>query len=136
MTHVVDTSVILKWVVHEDDSALARAWAGTALTAPDLIEAELANALWKKVRRGEIDPRQALRAFLEAPEALVIVPALPLLEQALPMAFGLNHPVCDCVFLALADRLQLRLLTADKRLVKACAGTRFQNMLRPLHEEI
>ena len=131
MTHVIDTSVVLKWVVKEDGSAAARAWVGKALTAPDLIKVELANALWKKVLRREIEPRQALRAFLEAPEGVTMVPTLPLMERALPMAFELVHPVYDCVFLALADQLQVRLLTADKRLQKACAGTRFESLLQP-----
>jgi predicted nucleic acid-binding protein len=135
VSHVVDTSVVLKWVVREDDSEVARAWAGTPLAAPDLVRAELANALWKKVRREEIQPGQARRAFPRALEAVTLVSALPLIERALAVAIELSHPVYDCVFLTLAESLEVRLLTADRRLIQACANTRFSHLLRHLEEQ-
>ena len=134
MTHVVDTSVVLKWVVAEEDSDLALTWVGTPLAAPDLIEAELANALWKKVRGEEIEPEQAMRALGETSGALALMPAAPLAERALAMALELSHPVYDCFFLALASNLEVQILTADKRLVRACAGTRYRQLVRPLQE--
>lgn len=134
MSHVVDTSVALKWVVREDDSDVALLWVGTPLAAPDLVRAEFANALWKKVRRKEIQPGQARRAFPRALEAVTLVPASPLIERALAIAIELSHPVYDCVYLALAESLDVRLLTADGRLAQACADTRFGHLLRRLGE--
>ena len=58
---VVDASVAIKWLVEEDDSdkvtALARFWAdeGTRLAAPYLMPFEVANALHRRVTRGELE---------------------------------------------------------------------------------
>ena len=59
-TFVVDASVAIKWVVAEDDSAQALALRkNSRLIAPDLLVAECANILWKKVQRGEIESQGA-----------------------------------------------------------------------------
>jgi predicted nucleic acid-binding protein len=56
MTYVVDSSVAVKWVVPEVLSDEAdRILAGDdPLIAPDLLQVEAANALWKKAARKEI----------------------------------------------------------------------------------
>jgi predicted nucleic acid-binding protein len=53
---VVDASVAIKWYVPEihADAAVRILEGDFVLCAPDLIGAELANAIWKKVRRAEI----------------------------------------------------------------------------------
>jgi predicted nucleic acid-binding protein len=58
---VVDASVATKWLVPEDDSELADALVtGTAwLHAPACLVMEVANALWLKMRRGDLDDAQA-----------------------------------------------------------------------------
>ena len=63
---VVDASVATKWVVPEDDSELAEMLlTSTArLHAPAFLAMEVANALWLKMRRGELDDAKA-RASLE-----------------------------------------------------------------------
>lgn len=132
MSHVIDTSVVLKWVVAEAGSEEAGAWAGTPLLAPDWIRAELGNALWKKVMRREIGTEQALRALDACLPPLSLVPAMPLVPAALALAVELAHPMYDCLFLALAVERDLRLLTADTRLSRACAGTRYADMVLPL----
>ena len=58
---VVDASVAVKWLVAEDDSDAAEG----LLTADDdlhalrLMASEIANALWRKTRTGEIEPGHA-----------------------------------------------------------------------------
>lgn len=134
MTHVVDTSVLLKWVVAEEDSAVALQWVGRPLVAPDLYRLELANAFWKKILRGEMTEAQASRGLGEVDDGLVAFPSGPLVERALSLAVELGHPVYDCVFLALAQSLSVQLLTADRRLWRACAGTRLGAVIQPLQE--
>ena len=51
---VVDATVAIKWVVGEADSERAASVRGRRLFAPDLLVAECANALWKKVVRREL----------------------------------------------------------------------------------
>ena len=125
MSHIVDTSVVLKWVVQEAGSDAARSWVGTSLAAPDFIRAELANALWKKVRIGEIEPHQASRGLRDGLEPVSLVPTMPLVERALPLAISLPHPVYDCIFLTLAESLDMPLLTSDKKLWARTRRTSF-----------
>lgn len=127
MSHIVDTSVVLKWVVREAGSDAARSWVGTPLAAPDLIRAELANALWKKVRIGEIESHHALRGLGHALEPVSLFPTMPLIERALPLAITLAHPVYDCIFLTLAESLHMPLLTADKRFWTRTRRTSFSD---------
>lgn len=58
---VVDASVAFKWFVAETGSAEARALLGMGapLEAPELLLAEVANAVWKMERRGCVMTRQA-----------------------------------------------------------------------------
>jgi predicted nucleic acid-binding protein len=53
---VVDASVALKWLLPEPDSALAERVASSddPLIAPTLVVAEACNAVWKRLRRGEV----------------------------------------------------------------------------------
>ena len=61
MRLVVDASVAVKWLVAEDGSDAARALAagGDDLHAPRLMASEVANALWRKARLGEIERSDA-----------------------------------------------------------------------------
>lgn len=67
---VVDASLAVKWLVLESDSeqayVLASSWAqtGTQLVAPYLMPVEVANALRRRVIRGEVTPEDA-RDLLE-----------------------------------------------------------------------
>jgi predicted nucleic acid-binding protein len=44
----------------------------------------------------------------------------------------LRHPVYDCFYLALAEREDATLVTADRRLIGRLAGSRWEAMCRPL----
>lgn len=130
---IVDTSVALKWYVEEPGSDRAAELIGSLLGAPDLILAEVANGLWKKARNKEIKPDQARAAMPELRATVrLLVPSSTLVERALQLALDLTHPVYDCFFLALAERMEAPVITADKRLIAACRGTEFEAWLRLL----
>jgi predicted nucleic acid-binding protein len=117
---VVDASVAVKWVVNESGSDRARLLSQTKLEAPDLLRIECANILWKKVRIRDLSRQQAstgLQLLLQAPVSLV--ESRRLLDSALGLSLDLHHPVYDCVYIALAIRLGVPLITADERLVSA-----------------
>ena len=62
-TLVVDASIALKWVVEEDTTSEALALRQKAkLIAPELLVAECANILWKKIQRRELLKEEALLA--------------------------------------------------------------------------
>ena len=132
MTLVVDTSVVLKFYVEEPESERAEALVGGELVAPDWILAEAANALWKKVVKGEITREHALGVFPQLSKTVALVPAAELAEPALEAALELRHPVYDALFLVLAEDLNADLVTADLRLIDACRGTGFESRIRRL----
>jgi len=127
MTVVVDASVAVKWVIPEELSDKAEAVRSRAerLLAPDLLLAEAANALWKKMVRREITAREASQALqLVMTAGLDLRPSGPLLDQALRLARRLGHPVYDCIYVALAQAEGATLITADRRLLSRLAKVR------------
>ena len=56
---VIDASIAIKWVVEEEGTTAALALRQQAkLIAPELLVAECANILWKKVLRGELSRKK------------------------------------------------------------------------------
>ncbi len=117
---VVDASVAVKWVVRETDSDRARLLSQATLEAPDLLPVECANILWKKVQLGDLRPGEAAERWELLRRAPVYLTASgELLPSALRIALDLKHPVYDCLYLALALRREIPLVTADRRLLTA-----------------
>lgn len=116
---VVDASVAVKWVVAEEGTTEAVSLlTGHNLAAPDLLTAECANILWKKVARSELAPDEAmLAARLLQRSDVELYPMRSLLEPATQLAIDLGHPAYDCIYLALAVGNGWQFVTADKRLI-------------------
>jgi len=127
---IVDASVAIKWVIGENDSEAAIALVGREiLIAPDLIASEVANGVWNKWRKGEI--AGVPDTFRNFAALLRIEPSAPLAFRAAKIAIELNHPAYDCVYLALAERLDDRIITADQRFILKCAGTSYAARVVP-----
>lgn len=131
---VVDASVVVDWVAPDSDPAgPARAWLGQlrdaeeTLSAPRLVVEEVANALLTGVRRGRWNGEAADTSF----ELLRRLPVrLADSSGDLDRAWELSrrydeHPVYDMVYVALAERLGERLVTADQRLVRRATSLSF-----------
>jgi len=119
-TFVIDASIAVKWVVEEEGTENALALRGrTKLIAPELLTAECANILWKKVQRGELTEDEALFAarLLQASD-IELLPTRALLEPATRLAIELNHPAYDCIYIALAIEHDFQFVTADARLLR------------------
>jgi predicted nucleic acid-binding protein len=124
---VVDASLALKWVLEEayTDAAevLLLEWqhAGIRRKAPDLLGFEVANALHRRVVRGEItldQARQLLTTLLDLGPELVSGPSLHV--RALELAHQFGRPASyDAHYLALAESLGGELWTVDERLWNA-----------------
>ena len=116
---VIDASIAIKWVVEEDGTAEALALLGTnRLIAPDLLVAECANVLWKKVRRRELSAAEALfAARLLQTSRIELLPTRALLEMGTRLAVELDHPAYDCLYLALAIANGCRFVTADAQFI-------------------
>lgn len=115
MTLVVDASVAVLWTLAQRDSDKAAALRGQGnLIAPSLIVAEIGNALWKAVRRGDLPAREARTGLdLALGPLSALVPLEELHERALELSLELDHPVYDCFYLALAERERAPLVCAD-----------------------
>ena len=121
-SRVIDASVAIKWVVEEEGTEAALALRGRRLLAPDLLNAECGNILWRKVRLGQFSPQEAfLAGRLLANADIEFFPARGLMETALEIAIMLDHPVYDCLYLALAEAQSVNFVTADKRLLQAAS---------------
>lgn len=116
---VIDASVAIKWVVTEDGTAEAVSLlSAVPLSAPDLLVAECADILWKKVRRSELIAEEAMLAARILQRAdIELHPMRGLLEPAAQLAIDIDHPAYDCVYLALAMANGWRFVTADTRLI-------------------
>lgn len=131
---VTDTSVVVKLFAAEEGSDLARKLltSGEEFAAPDLLMLEVANALMTKVRRSELLEIHAERSLTSVPDVMALLyPSVELLEEAWLLAFQLRHAVYDCVFLALALRLEVKLVTADLKFL-AKTRVRFVDVVEPL----
>lgn len=132
MTCVVDASVACKWFFDEplSDEALVLAASHQTLLAPDLIVAECASVAWRRMRDGQVPLEQA-EAFLKALPAWFerLVPSELLHETALRIARKLNHPVYDCMYIALAAHFGSKLVTTDSALARRVRGTLWEDLV-------
>jgi predicted nucleic acid-binding protein len=125
-TAVIDASIAVKWVIEEEgtpQSLVLRRHA--TLMAPELLAAECANILWKKVRLNELSRDEALLGarLLQAAE-IELVPTRALLEAATHIAIELDHPAYDCLYLALAIEKDCPFVTADERFARKLGASR------------
>ena len=117
-TLVVDASVAIKWVVDEVGTDRALNVRAFGLIAPQLIVAECANILWRKVARRELTRDEAILAMkLLEQSGVALVSMRGLGDAALALAIDLGHPAYDFADLALALQRGLRFVTADRRLL-------------------
>lgn len=126
---VVDTSVAIKWVIEEEGSDTAELLQDADMVAPALFRVEAANVLRTLAVREAISARQALDlyAFLQGSPVTIIDADEALEHRALELALELRHPVYDCVYLAVGERMDRTLVTADRRFLDALASTPYSS---------
>lgn len=117
---VVDASVVAVALVDDGadgDAARARL-RGEHLAAPALLDLEVASVWRGRVRGGHLEPARA-RSALDDLQALAIerVGHAALLERCWEL--GDNLTVYDAAYVALAEALDVPLVTADRRLAGA-----------------
>jgi predicted nucleic acid-binding protein len=124
-TFVVDASVVIKWFVPEvhGDAARRLLEYSHQYVAPDLLFAETANAIWKRVRHGELSSRHAQRLVTDLGRVAVeTVSCRALAADAHALATRIGRTVYDAMYLTLAVRLETRMITADERLARSLAA--------------
>lgn len=126
MTYVLDANVAIKWALFESDRDLvlqvrdAYRSGSIHLIAPDHFAIEVAHVLTKAQRQGIILPnevRPLLGAIFECqPDYFT---STSLLSRAVEIATEARIGVYDCLYVALAEREDCDLVTADERLKRA-----------------
>ncbi len=132
---VVDSSVAVKWFLPEPYSAEARRILGEyqrgalSFIAPDLINAEDGNIVWKKHTLQGLDAADA-QAVLSSFRALQLtfIPTADLLGDAYELAVKYRRTVYDALYLAASTRAACPFVTADERLANA-VGPSFANLV-------
>jgi len=131
---IVDASVAAKWLLPTAGEGLVdqanhlmalHVRRDLQLLAPDLLEAEIGNVLWKGVRRNRItepEAQNSLRRFTAL--GIQVLPTSDLMGQALQIALACGRSFYDSLYVALAVATKTELITADERLVNAL-GSRF-----------
>ena len=134
MSWVVDASVACKWFFAEELSDAARGLAESeTLVAPDLVLVECANVAWRRVLAASVPLAQAEALVAALPRWFdTLTPSAELHEQAFHIAHTLRHPVYDCVYLGLAEREDMRLVTADEAFVSRVRESRWSHLVESL----
>ena len=137
MKAVVDTNVIAYYLLNTPQFAaeVRSFWhAADEVLAPALWEAELANVLWMAVRSGVLSGAEAAaRLALAGRLGVHSVPSRTLWHGALLRAVQSGIPVYDTLFVELADREGLPLVTFEAKMARAYPQVcrRPQALLKP-----
>ena len=119
-TYVLDTSVAVAWYLPERFAGAARKWQRqllenrVRLLVPALHFWEIGNVLCTYVRRAELDAALAQEVYalhLDAPLEVVE----PERGDVLATALEMDATMYDAVFIALARRHGIPLLTAERK---------------------
>ena len=117
---VLDTSVILKWFVDEEDSVQAlrirdEFYNGNReIIVPDLLLFEVSNALRYNPSFTVEEIKEAMRTIFDV-GIEIITPTYSLLASAIELAKKLDVTCYDAVYLALAADLDFDFITADEK---------------------
>jgi predicted nucleic acid-binding protein len=115
---IVDASVASHWFADTEFSRAADPFRWFEnLAAPEFLLLETANVLYKCARKGDIAAEKCVESIeiLRKSMAELIADA-SLLDKAITMALEQQHPVYDCLYLALALERREPLATADRRM--------------------
>jgi predicted nucleic acid-binding protein len=117
---VVDASVLVTALADDGgDGDLARSrLIGEQLAAPELIDLEVMSGLRRLTAAGRLPARRTSLALADLMDlAIRRAPHLPLLRRCWELRASLT--VYDAAYIALAEAMEVVLLTADERLARA-----------------
>jgi predicted nucleic acid-binding protein len=115
---VVDASVAIKWFIPEiySEAAVQARRLHQRLHVPAFLSLELGNVIAKKIRRGELtreDGKTVLKELRHLP--LQRHADERLFPAAYELALDTRQSLYDCLYLALAEAVDGRLITADRK---------------------
>ena len=123
---VIDASVVVSVLADTEharwaETQLSTGGAGRSLWAPHLIDAEIGQALRRRVAAGRLGEDRAGGALLDfARMPLRRIDHVGLLHRAWDLRH--NFSFYDGLYVALAEQLDMPLITLDNRLAKAAGA--------------
>lgn len=125
MKLVIDESVATKWYVRKAGMAKALRLrldyhtGRHALLAPDTLFIDCTNLLIQAERSGTLGPGEASDGITDLISAgITLHPSEALLQRAAEIAFTARLTASAGLYIALAEREQCQLLTADAKMVR------------------
>ena len=114
---VIDSSALIKYFSREEGWEKVEEHILEGATTLDLAIKEVANALWRKILKEEMETHQAkeiLEDLIKA-QAIKIIPQNTLIAEALELAIKHHTPIYDTLFITLAKKLKTTLITSDTK---------------------
>ena len=123
---VIDASTITKFVLKEEGWEEVAEYLRDGTSSVDHIVKESVNAIWMRFRRGEMsltDARITIEALKEILDKAVRVEGeLPYLDEAVNISFSQGVTIYDSLYIAMAKKKGLQLVTADEIQANAAAA--------------
>jgi predicted nucleic acid-binding protein len=115
---VIDASVLVKFILKEEGWNKIADFLKAGTISVDLVIKETVNAIWKRVMRKEISLEEAKSMFEAMKEilnkAVIIENEMDYIDEAFEISIRQNITVYDSLYIALAKKKKLELLTADE----------------------
>jgi predicted nucleic acid-binding protein len=108
----------VKFILKEEDWNKIADFLKAGTISVDLVIKETVNAIWKRVMRKEISLEEAKSMFEAVKEilnkAVIIENEMDYIDEAFEISIKRNVTVYDSLYIALAKKKKLELLTADE----------------------
>ncbi len=130
---VLDASVLLKWFLDESDSSQALSYqqrhvpGKDSIAIPDLAFYEIANAF---ILRSQLSPEEIQKNLLQLQDYQFQVALFSELIGVVGIARKHGLTTYDAAYVALAQKLRCRFVTADERLLARLKGVPNVSSLR------
>jgi predicted nucleic acid-binding protein len=122
---VIDASILVKFILKEEGWNKIADFLKAGTISVDLVIKETVNAIWKRVMRKEISLEDAKRMFEAMKEilnkAVIIENEMDYIDEAFEIFIKQNITVYDSLYIALAKKKKLELLTADEMQAQAAS---------------
>jgi len=112
---VIDSSSLIKYIAREEDWKRVEEYVREGCITLDLAIKETANALVKKLLRGEVDLETAREILNYIPRIVKITSQNEQFPKALEIAVKNKLSIYDAFFVALSVNTNMPLLTSDKK---------------------
>jgi predicted nucleic acid-binding protein len=115
---VIDASALAKFILKEEGWERVADFLKAGTISVDHVMKETVNAIWKRLIQGEISFEDAKSMFEAMKEilskAVVIENEMNYIDEAFEISIKRNITIYDSLYIALAKKKKLELLTSDE----------------------